>query len=203
MRHKSLPFTEHSFISFSPHPSLAQSSQPGYLSLGDNWPLGEVFPSTPICVSFSLSLKSASLCIGLEVCSSFLNPRWSQALRIGTFPWASAALTGWPVPQAAVEVSVRGQELPHARREGDWVGLCVRPWDYLDYLDYLDLPCSSDNKDSACSAGDPGSIPGSERLSGEGNSNPLQYSCLENPMDRGDWQATVQGVAKSRTRLSD
>ena len=79
----------------------------------------------------------------------------------------------------------------------------MRPWDYLDYLDYLDLSRSSDDKDSACSAGDPGLIPGWERLSGEGNSNPLQYSYLENPMDRGDWQATVQGVAKSRTRLSD
>ena len=46
-------------------------------------------------------------------------------------------------------------------------------------------------------------IPGSERSPGEGNGNPLQYSCLENPMDRGAWWATVHGVAKSRTRLSD
>ena len=51
-------------------------------------------------------------------------------------------------------------------------------------------------------AGDAGSIPGSERFPGGGNGNPLQYSCLENPMDRGAWQATVHGVAKSRTRLS-
>ena len=48
-----------------------------------------------------------------------------------------------------------------------------------------------------------GSIPGSGRSSGEGNGNPLQYSCLENPMDGRAWQATVRGVAKSRTRLSD
>ena len=47
------------------------------------------------------------------------------------------------------------------------------------------------------------SIPGSGRFPGEGNGNPLQYSCLENPTDRGDWRATVHGVAKSRTRLSD
>ena len=46
---------------------------------------------------------------------------------------------------------------------------------------------------------DPGSIPESERSPGEGNGNPLQYSCLENPMDRGAWQATVHGVAKSDT----
>ena len=55
----------------------------------------------------------------------------------------------------------------------------------------------SDGKESACSAGDLGSIPGSGRSPGEGNSYPLQYSCLENSMDRGAWQATVHGVAKS------
>ena len=48
-----------------------------------------------------------------------------------------------------------------------------------------------------------GSIPGSGRSSGEGNGNPLQYSCLENPLDRGTWWATVHWVAKSRTQLSD
>ena len=56
---------------------------------------------------------------------------------------------------------------------------------------------------SACNAGDLGSIPGLGRSPGEGNGNPLQYSCLENPMDGGAWWATVHGVAKSWTRLSD
>ena len=56
---------------------------------------------------------------------------------------------------------------------------------------------------SACNAGDPGLIPGLGRSPGEGNGNPLQYACLENPMDRGAWWATVHGVAKSQTRLSD
>ena len=55
----------------------------------------------------------------------------------------------------------------------------------------------------ACNAGDLGSFPGSGRSSGEGNGNPLQYSCLENPLDREAWQATVHGIAKSQTRLSD
>ena len=50
---------------------------------------------------------------------------------------------------------------------------------------------------------DVGSIPGSGRSLGVGNGNPLQYSCLENPMDRGAWQATVHGVAKSQTQLSN
>ena len=51
-------------------------------------------------------------------------------------------------------------------------------------------------KESACNAGDLGSIPGSGRSHGEGNSNPLQYSCLGNPMDRGAWQIIVHGVAE-------
>ena len=67
----------------------------------------------------------------------------------------------------------------------------------------MDFPGSSDGKASAYNAGDLGSIPGSGRSPGEGNGNPLQYSCLENPMDGGAWKATVHGVAKSRTRLSD
>ena len=65
------------------------------------------------------------------------------------------------------------------------------------------LLCSSDGKESACNAGDLGLIPGWGRSPGEGNGNLLQYSCLENPMDRGAWRATVYGVAKSWTRLSD
>ena len=58
-------------------------------------------------------------------------------------------------------------------------------------------------KASTYNAGDPGSIPGLGRSSGEGNGSPLQYSCLENPMDRGAGQAAVHGVAQSRTQLSD
>ena len=61
----------------------------------------------------------------------------------------------------------------------------------------------SDDKESDCNAGDLGSIPGSGRFPGEGNGNPLQYSCLGNPMDRGAWWAPVQGVAKSQAWLSD
>ena len=59
-----------------------------------------------------------------------------------------------------------------------------------------------DGKESACNAGDSGLIPGSRRSPGEGNGNPLQYSCLENPMDRGAWWATVHWVAKSQTCLT-
>ena len=65
------------------------------------------------------------------------------------------------------------------------------------------LPWWLSGKESACQAGDPGSIPGLGRSPGEGNGNPLQYSCLENPMDRGAWRVTGPGVTKSGTRLSD
>ena len=64
------------------------------------------------------------------------------------------------------------------------------------------FPCSSVGKESACSAGDPGSIPGLRRSPGEGNGDPLQYPCLENFMDRGAWWAAVHGVTKSLARLS-
>ena len=65
------------------------------------------------------------------------------------------------------------------------------------------LLCSSNGKESACDAGDQGSIPGLVSFSGEGNGNPLQYSCLENSVDREAWRATVHGITKSQTRLSD
>ena len=67
----------------------------------------------------------------------------------------------------------------------------------------MGFPGGSDGKESACSVRDPGSVPGLGRTPGEGNGYPLQYSCLENPMDRGVWWAIVYGVAKSQTQLSD
>ena len=66
-----------------------------------------------------------------------------------------------------------------------------------------DLPCCSAGKESSSNVGDLGLIPGLGRSPGEGNSYPLQYSGLENSTDREAWQATVHGVPKSRTRLSD
>ena len=68
---------------------------------------------------------------------------------------------------------------------------------------HMGFPGSSAGKESACNVGDLGSIPGLGRSPGEGNGNPLQYSSLGNPMDRGFWWATVHGVTKGPTRLSD
>ena len=63
----------------------------------------------------------------------------------------------------------------------------------------MGFPGGLSGKDSSCNAGDLGLIPGSGRSLGAGHDNPLQYSCLENPMDRGIWWATVHGVTKSQT----
>ena len=63
----------------------------------------------------------------------------------------------------------------------------------------MGFPVGSERKESACIAGDPGSIPGSGRSPGEGNGTRLQYSRLENPMNKGAWWATVHGVTKSQT----
>ena len=67
----------------------------------------------------------------------------------------------------------------------------------------LIFPGGSDNKESACHAGDLGSIPGLGRFPGERKGTSFHYSCLANSMDRGGWWATVQGVAKSQKPLSD
>ena len=66
----------------------------------------------------------------------------------------------------------------------------------------MGFPGGSVSKEYACSAGDLGLIPGSGRSPGEGNGNPLQCSCLENPMDRGAWLATVHGVTRVRHNLA-
>ena len=66
----------------------------------------------------------------------------------------------------------------------------------------MGFPCGSDGKESACNAGDLGLIPGSGRSPGGGHGNPLQYLCLENPMDRGAWQAVVYGITRSWAWLS-
>ena len=72
---------------------------------------------------------------------------------------------------------------------------------YSKPLLFYSFPDGSDGKESACNAGDPGLIPGSGGSPEEGNGNLLQYSCLENSVDREAWLAAVHRVAQSRTRL--
>ena len=86
---------------------------------------------------------------------------------------------------------------------GQWGGKAAEVGRRIRLMRAFGFPSGSDGKASVCNAGDPGSIPRLGRSPGEGNGSPLQHSCLENPMGRGAWQATVHGVAKSQTRLSD
>ena len=84
-----------------------------------------------------------------------------------------------------------------------WVRkICWRS-DRLPTPAFLSFPCGSAGEESTCNVGDPGSIPGLGRSPGGGHGNLLQYSCLENPMDRGAWWAIAHGVEKSQTRLSN
>ena len=80
--------------------------------------------------------------------------------------------------------------------------LYIKTWE-IHLKQYLAIniliSLGSEGKESACSAGESGSIPGSVRSPGEGNGNPSQYSCLENSMDRGAWQATIHGAAELDT----
>ena len=78
---------------------------------------------------------------------------------------------------------------------------CINIW--MHVVDMWDFPGGSDGKETTSNAGDLGLTPWLGRSPGGGHGNPLQYSCLENPVDRGAWQATVHGVTKSRTRLRD
>ena len=79
-------------------------------------------------------------------------------------------------------------------QQGSWISSAVATEGFI-----RGFPGSSDGKESACNAGDPGLIPGWGRFPGGGHGNPLQYSCLGNPMDKGAWWATVPGVAESNT----
>ena len=76
------------------------------------------------------------------------------------------------------------------------------PQSNRNILRHLGFPGGTDGKESACKEGDLGSVPGLGRSPGGGHGNPLQYSCLENPLDRGAWQATVRGVTRTQTQLS-
>ena len=108
-------------------------------------------------------------------------PRWDLSV------WASLVTQRVKNPPVMQENPVQflGQEFPWRR-------------DKLPTPIFLGFPGGSVSKESACHVGDLGSIPGLGRLPGEKHGNPLQYSCLENSMDRGAWQATVHGVAKSQ-----
>ena len=116
--------------------------------------------------------------------------------------WAGIPLKKWSSHHSQQESLKCSTWMQPQKRQND---LCSFPRQTIQYHNNPSLcfPGGSEVKAFACKAGDPGSIPGLGRSPGEGKGNLLQYSCLENPTDRGAWQVTVHGVAKSRTRLSD
>ena len=105
-------------------------------------------------------------------------------------------------PQGWDICSGGGSTLAHQHHLESRVYIRAQSWCSIEG-DFWGFPSGPDSKHSDCNAGDPGSIPASGRSPGDGNDNPLQYSCLENPMNRGAWWATVHGVTKSWTQLSD
>ena len=112
--------------------------------------------------------------------------------------WSLVRCSAWGHKRVGHDLAVPTTLLPNGHPSA-WVCLlakCSLMGDSNILLIAKGFPPSSVGKESACNAGDQGSIPGSGRSSGEGNGNPLQYSCLENPMDRGAWQATVHRVAR-------
>ena len=125
---------------------------------------------------------------------------------IGPVPYASnlLVLTQFcPTLCDPIDCSLPGSSvlgIPQARIL-EWVVINI------SHTHIYGFPGASDDKESACNAGDPGLIPESGRSPGAGNGNPIQYSCLENSMDIGAWWATfgaiVHGAAKSQTRLSE
>ena len=97
--------------------------------------------------------------------------------------------------------SVKNPPAMQETQVDSWVRKLRWKWDRLPTPISLGFSCGSAGKESTCHVGDLGLIPGLGRSPGEGNGNPLQYSCLENPMDKGAWQATVHGVARVRYDL--
>ena len=102
-------------------------------------------------------------------------------------------------PESATRLALEKQP-PYFQEK--LVTICKTGWKVNIWNGFHICLHSSVGKESACSTGDPGSIPGSRRSPGAGNGNPLQYSCLENPTDRGAWWSTINGVTKSQTWLN-
>ena len=120
------------------------------------------------------------------ICSKLPGKLQGQRCHVGYSPWCPREL-----------------DMPERLSQTHMWGLSSPTRDLTQIPCTVGLPCGSDGKESACNEGDLGSIPGWGRSSGGGHGSPLQHSCLENLMDRGVWWATVHGVTKSRTQLSD
>ena len=145
--------------------------------------------------------------------SSHHSFKWSFLKASFSFIFLSSFLWGChPLSQFQLSLPwqpVSGIKMSNTKQEGLSILQCRRPqfesWDWkipwrrdrLPIAVFMGFPGGADGKESACNAGDLGSIPGLRRAPGRGHGNPLQYSCLENPHGKGAWWATVHGVTKS------
>ena len=145
--------------------------------------------------------------------SSHHSFKWSFLKASFSFIFLSSFLWGChPLSQFQLSLPwqpVSGIKMSNTKQEGLSILQCRRPqfesWDWkiswgrdrLSIAVFMGFPDGEDGKESACKAGDLGSIPGLRRAPGRGHGNPLQYSCLENPHGKGAWWATVHGVTKS------
>ena len=141
-------------------------------------------------------------------------PRCSRSFTDEFFGWSEGG-SGWLVSVCLPVCSPSGKEqtyfFSHPERLSPntqlQIELAVQLSSLTDHSCWLGMdmgfPGGSAGKESACNAGALSSIPGSGKSPGGGNGNPLQYSCSDNSMDRGTWRATIHGVTKSQTRLSD
>ena len=165
------------------------------------------------------SWNSNTLTTWYKELSHWQKPRCSERLKVGegddrgwdgwkalprrwTWVWVCSG-SWWWTGKPGVLQSMSWQRDRHGwATKLNWICrykyVCIFSW-----VTNEDFPGSSEGKESASNAEDPDLIPWLERSPGEGNGNPLQYSCLENFMDRGAWQCTVPGVTKSVTWLSD
>ena len=130
------------------------------------------------------------------------SPGWSPWLAVPGVPPGREPSERSPYP-ALLNLCLQIAACNLPCREGDRQLQGRQTWISQEPEQSKGFPSGSDSKESACHVGDPGSIPRLGRSPGGGHGNSLQYSCLENPMDRGAWWATAHGVAQSQTRLSD
>ena len=141
--------------------------------------------------------------------------KWLHYLKQSTFSMQILSNYQWYFHRTRIKdftMCVKTQKTPNSQRHPEkekqsWRNQPFWPQAILLIQSYSNqdesFPGDSIGKESNCSAGDLGSIPGSGRSPGEGNGYPLQYSCLKNPMDREAWWATVHGIAKSQTQQSN
>ena len=162
----------------------------------------------PVCFSHGSNLHSLSVSgkagNSTQACTEPFTHVQGLSLSALLISWAEPFMGGTALHHVMVIVNNTAMNIESMYLFKWWFSLVIYPWvGLLDHMAVLQGFLGLDGKESACNAGDLSLIPGMGRSPGEGNGHPLQYSYLENPMDRGAWWATVHGVAKSWPWLSD